>query len=191
VAVGDGGALLLCGGVARAQTRADVDVLNYALVLEYLQAAFYTEAERSKAITGKAGTAAKKVGAVERAHVTAFRDILGSRAVKRPTFDFEGVTEQPRAFLKTAVAFEDLAVAAYKGEAPKLETPQIITSALGIRTVEARHAAWMRHRYGIRPATSAFDEPRSRPEINRIVKETGLIVSAAQTRSNRAPRYTG
>jgi hypothetical protein len=35
------------------------------------------------------------------------------------------------------------------------------------------------HLYGIRPATSAFDEPRSRPEINRIVKETGFIVSAA------------
>jgi Ferritin-like domain len=191
IGVGAGGALLLRGGVARAQTKADIDVLNYALVLEYLQSAFYTEAERSKAITGRAGEAATTVGAVERAHVKAFLDILGNRAVKRPTFDFQGVTEEPRAFLKTAVAFEDLAVAAYKGQAPRLETPQIITSALGIHTVEARHAAWMRHLYGVRPATSAFDEPRSRPEIDRIVRETGFVVSAAQTRSNRAPRYTG
>jgi hypothetical protein len=190
VAVGDGGALLLCGGVARAQTRADVDVLNYALVLEYLQAAFYTEAERSKAITGKAGTAAKKVGAVERAHVTAFRDILGSRAVKRPTFDFEGVTEQPRAFLRTAVAFEDLAVAAYKGEAPKLETPQIITSALGIHTVEARHAAWMR--------TSTASVRRRRRSTSRAAgrRSTGSSRRPGspcrlRRRSNRAPRYTG
>jgi hypothetical protein len=191
VAAGTGGVLLYRSADAPAQTAADVDVLNYALVLEYLQSAFYTEAERSKAIKGRAGTAAKKVGAVERAHVKAFKDLLGSRAVKKPQFDFQGVTEEPRAFLKTAVAFEDLAVAAYKGEAPKLQTPAIITSALGIHTVEARHAAWMRYLYGIRPAVNAFDEPSSRAEINKIVRETGFVTSAAQTRSSQAPRYTG
>src|SRR4029079_2743945 len=90
-----------------AQTAADIDVLNYALVLEYLQAAFYTEAEQAKAIKGRAGGAASTVRAVERAHVKAFLDALGSKAVKRPQFDFQGVTEEPRAFLKTAVAFED------------------------------------------------------------------------------------
>src|SRR5215210_6293019 len=84
VAAGAGGALLLRGGVARAQTAADVDVLNYALVLEYLQAAFYTEAERSKGIQGRAAQAAERVGGVERAHVKAFLDILGNKAVKRP-----------------------------------------------------------------------------------------------------------
>jgi hypothetical protein len=191
VAAGAGGVLLLRGTDAPAQTAADVDVLNYALVLEYLQAAFYTEAERAKAISGRAGEAAKRVGAVERAHVKAFLDALGTKAVKRPQFDFQGVTEEPRAFLKTAVAFEDLAVAAYKGQAPRLQTPAIITTALGIHTVEARHAAWMRYLYGIRPAVDAFDEPRSRSEINRIVRETGFVSSAAQTRSSQAPRYTG
>ena len=55
----------------------DKDVLNYALVLEYLQAAFYTEAERAKGLTGKPRRAAEVVGAVERAHVKAFRDLLG------------------------------------------------------------------------------------------------------------------
>ncbi len=191
VAAGAGGLLLYRGTDAPAQTAADIDVLNYALVLEYLQAAFYTEAEQAKAIKGRAGEAASTVGAVERAHVKAFLDALGSKAVKRPQFDFQGVTEEPRAFLKTAVAFEDLAVAAYKGEAPKLQTPAIITTALGIHTVEARHAAWMRYLYGIRPAVNAFDEPRTRPEINKIVRETGFVTSAPQTRSSQAPRYTG
>jgi hypothetical protein len=191
VAAGAGGALLLRGGVARAQTAADIDVLNYALVLEYLQAAFYSEAERSKAIKGRAAQAAGTVGAVERAHVQAFLDILGGKAVKRPRFDFQGVTEKERSFLKTAVAFEDLAVAAYKGQAGNLETPEIIASALGIHTVEARHAAWMRYLYGIRPAVSAFDEPATRSEINRIVRRTGFITTSAKTRSSRAPRYTG
>ena len=176
---------------AGAASRNDIDILNYALALEYLQAAFYTEAEQAKAIKGRAGEAASTVGAVERAHVKAFLDALGSKAVKRPQFDFQGVTEEPRAFLKTAVAFEDLAVAAYKGEAPKLQTPAIITTALGIHTVEARHAAWMRYLYGIRPAVNAFDEPRTRSEINKIVRETGFVTSTPQTRSSQAPRYTG
>ena len=79
----------------------DIDVLNYALVLEYLQAAFYTEAERAKALTGRTAKAAKVVGAVERAHVKAFRDLLGRKAVGRPHFDFRGVTESNDAFLKS------------------------------------------------------------------------------------------
>ena len=51
----------------------DINILNYALVLEYLQAAFYTEAERNGALNGKAAQAATVLGATERAHVKAFR----------------------------------------------------------------------------------------------------------------------
>ena len=61
--------------------------------------------------------AAQVVGAVERAHVKAFRALLGSEGDQAPRFDFQGVTEDQKPFLKTAVAFEDLAVAAYKGQA--------------------------------------------------------------------------
>src|SRR6188472_3582223 len=68
----------------------DIDILNYALVLEYLQASFYTEAERSGALSGKTAAAARVVGATERAHVKAFRQLLRSQAVKRPAFDFQG-----------------------------------------------------------------------------------------------------
>jgi len=169
----------------------DVEVLNYALVLEYLQAAFYTEAERAKALTGKPAEAAKVVGAVERAHVKAFRDLLGSKAVGRPHFDFQGVTETNRAFLKTAVAFEDLAVAAYKGQARRIRSKAVLTSALGIHTVEARHAAWMRYLNGNTPAADPFDLPRSRREINGIVASTGFITSRPRSTIRREPRYTG
>ena len=169
----------------------DLDVLNYALVLEYLQAAFYTEAERAKALTGRTAKAAKVVGAVERAHVKAFRDLLGRKAVGRPHFDFQGVTESNGPFLKTAVAFEDLAVAAYKGQARRVRSRAVLTSALGIHTVEARHAAWMRYLNGNTPAAGAFDLPKNRREINAIVASTKFITAPPQSTSEREPRYTG
>jgi rubrerythrin len=176
---------------AAALPASDVDVLNYALVLEYLQAAFYTEAERAKALTGRTAKAAKAVGAVERAHVTAFRDLLGRKAVGRPHFDFRGVTESNEAFLKTAVAFEDLAVAAYKGQARRIRSRAVLTSALGIHTVEARHAAWMRYLNGNTPAASAFDKPRNRREINGIVASTNFISDRPRTSGQSEPRFTG
>jgi rubrerythrin len=169
----------------------DVAILNYALVLEYLQASFYTEAERSGALTGKTAEAARVVGATERAHVKAFRKLLGSQAVKRPTFDFQGTTEQQRPFLKTAVAFEDLAVAAYKGQAPKIRSNAVLAAAVGIHSVEARHAAWMRELFGITPAVHAFDQPASRASINRIVASTKFIVAKPHMKAQKKPKYTG
>lgn len=169
----------------------DVDILNYALVLEYLQASFYTEAERSGALTGKTARAASVVGATERAHVKAFRQLLGSQAVKRPTFDFQGTTEQQQPFLKTAVAFEDLAVAAYKGQAPKLRSNQVLAAAVGIHSVEARHAAWMRELFGITPAVAAFDLPASRAKVNRIVASTHFVVAAPRMKARSKPDFTG
>jgi len=169
----------------------DVDILNYALVLEYLQASFYTEAERSGALSGETARAARVVGATERAHVKAFRQLLGSRAVARPTFDFQGVTEQQRPFLRTAVAFEDLAVEAYKGQAPKVRSNAVLAAAVGIHSVEARHAAWMRELFGITPAVNAFDRPASRAKINRIVASTHFIVSRPRMKARNKPHFTG
>jgi len=169
----------------------DVAILNYALVLEYLQSSFYTEAERLKALRGDAAEAARVVGSVERAHVKAFRDVLGSKATKRPSFDFQGTTEGQEPFLKTAVAFEDLAVAAYKGQATRLKAQSALTAAVSIHSVEARHAAWMRYLVGANPARTAFDQPKSKSEINRIVRSTNFITSRASTQRKKAPRFTG
>ncbi len=192
--VSGGGALFLArvpAAGAAGLSASDVDILNYALVLEYLQSSFYTEAERSGALTGKTAEASRVVGATERAHVKAFQKLLGSQAVKRPTFDFQGTTEQQQPFLKTAVAFEDLAVAAYKGQAPKLQSDAVLASAVGIHSVEARHAAWMRQLFGITPALRAFDQPASRASINRIVASTHFIVSKPRMKASEKPKYTG
>jgi len=188
------GALVLGRSEARAASGLsanDIGILNYALVLEYLQASFYTEAERSGALSGKTAQAATVVGATERAHVKAFQKLLGSKAVKRPLFDFQGVTEAQQAFLKTAVAFEDLAVAAYKGQAPKLRSSAVLAAAVGIHSVEARHAAWMRELFGVTPAVNAFDKPATKQSVDRIVSSTHFIVAHPKMKARSKPQYTG
>jgi hypothetical protein len=169
----------------------DVSILNYALTLEYLQASFYTEAEQVGALRGRARRAARVLGAVERAHVAALQKALGSAAVGRPRFDFQGTTEDGQKFLKTAVAFEDLAVAAYKGQAPLIKSNGLLAAAISIHSVEARHAAWMRHLFGIVPAVSAFDQPESRSRIVRVVESTHFIAARPKTTGKGAPHYTG
>jgi hypothetical protein len=176
---------------AAGQGASDVAILNYALTLEYLQAAFYTEAERMGALRGRAAEAAEVVGAVERAHIKAFHDVLGNKAAARPSFNFQGTTENQNGFLKTAVAFEDLAVEAYKGQAPRLQANSALAAALAIHSVEARHAAWMRYLFGVEPAGRAFDQPRSKQQITRVVNSTNFITSSPSTERERTPRYTG
>jgi Ferritin-like domain len=188
---GTAGLLALPAEPAAGQSATDVSILNYALTLEYLQAAFYTEAERMGALRGRAAEAAEVVGGVERAHVKAFKDVLGGNAIKRPSFDFQGTTEDQNAFLKTAVAFEDLSVEAYKGQAPRLEANSALAAALAIHSVEARHAAWMRYLFGVEPATRAFDQPRSKAQVTRVVESTNFITSSPSTAGSRTPRYTG
>lgn len=173
--------------LAQSKKRDDA-ILNFALSLEHLQDAFYTETERLGGFSGQLGRQASVVGAHERAHVKALSKVLGRRAVKAGRYDFGGATEDEAAFRRTAVAFEDLAVAAYKGQAPRIADASYLVAALGIHAVEARHAAWIRRLAGKTPAANAFDEPRSRKSTLQVVSATNFVV---ETRSRRSPRYTG
>jgi rubrerythrin len=173
----------------------DRSVLVYALSLEYLQDAFYTEAERLGALTGPVADAARHLGQVERAHVRAFRRLLGSRAPERPRFDFRGTTEDELAFLRTAVALEELCVGAYAGQVTRIHSPEVLQAAVDIHSVEARHAAWLRHLLDVRPTLTSFDEPRGRRSVVGTVSAKGFIVTGSQaptTHQRRAsPRFTG
>jgi hypothetical protein len=166
----------------------DVSILQFALTLEYLQAAFYAEVVRNKVLTGALANQARIVGGHERAHVAALRGVLGAKAANSPSFDFAGATESPDAFRRTAVAFEDLAVAAYKGQAPHIYSKDYLASLLAIHSVEARHAAWIRRLAGKLPAPTAFDQPITRAATDELVSSTHFIVT---TESRRSPRFTG
>lgn len=186
------GALAAAGGAeAAGPGGGDIAILNFALSLEYVQAAFYTEAERMGALTGVAGRAAAQIGAVERAHVRALIAAIGKGHVKRPSFDFGEVTSDGDAFLRTAVAFEDLAVAAYKGQLGRIASRAYLSAALSIHSVEARHAAWIRYLASQTPAADAVDKPITRREAERLVAATGFIVPAPVARRSRRPSFTG
>jgi len=189
-----GAAAVLAGSRAAGAdglSRGDVHILNYALTLEYLQAAFYAEAVRRGALRGQTARAARQIGAVERAHVTAFQELLGRQAAAAPFFDFRGTTEDPNAFLRTAVAFEDLAVSAYKGQTTRIQARAVLAAALAIHSVEARHAAWIRYLNGVLPASRALDEPLSERQVGVLVRSTGFIVGRPRTRASGPPSFTG
>lgn len=187
------GALTLWPSAATAQPDSgDVAILNFALSLEYLQASFYTEAERIGALHGALAHQANVVGTHERAHVAAFKQLLGSAAIKQPAFNFHGVTENADAFRSTAVAFEDLATAAYKGQAPLIKAKSYLAGALAIHSVEARHAAWIRRLAGFLPAAKALDEPLNAPSVINIVNSTHFVtLHDPQTSTEASPRLTG
>jgi hypothetical protein len=175
-----------------AATAGDVAILNFALTLEYLQAAFYTEAERVGSLSGALAEQARVVGAHERAHVAGFRAVLGAAAVRQPSFDFHGVTDSPTSFRSTAVAFEDLAVAAYKEQLPKIRSRSYLATAVAIHSVEARHAAWIRSLAGIVPAANAFDEPLADTKVVDIVNATHFVTLSPPVTSVEArPHFTG
>jgi Ferritin-like domain len=170
----------------------DVAILNFALVLEYLQASFYTEAERVGSLHGALAEQARVVGSHERAHVKAFQRTLGRAAVKSPSFNFRGTTDSPHLFRATAVAFEDLAVGAYKEQLPKIHSDRYLAAAISIHSVEARHAAWIRYLAQIVPAEHAFDAALPDHETVDIVDATHFVsLQAPRTSARHAPEFTG
>ncbi len=187
------GAFSLRPGLAAASASSgDVTILNFALALEYLQASFYTEAERIGALHGALAHQAHVVGAHERDHVRAFKAQLGSAAIKQPNFNFRGVTENPNAFRSTAVGFEDLATAAYKEQAPKIKSRANLAAALSIHSVEARHAAWIRRLAGFLPAAKAFDDPLGDRRVVDIVNSTHFVtLQVPNTSARTSPGFTG
>jgi len=154
----------------------DVAILNYALTLEYLEAAFYAEAVSMGKFAGNVGTFAQIVSAHENAHVTFLKGALGSAAVKKPTFDFKGTTTDEAKFKATAQVLEDTGVAAYLGQVGNIKSKKILSAAGSILPIEARHAGWIRDINGVSGAPSPFEGAKTKGQVLAAVKATGFIV---------------
>jgi hypothetical protein len=172
-------------------SRGDTAILRFDLVLEYLQAALYTEAEGIGALNAKTLGWARVVGAHERAHVQAIKNLLGRDAVSSPSFNFRGVTEREQPFIKTAVAFEELTAALLKWQAVRLDSREIVAAVATLHSVETRHAAWIRRIVGLQPASVAFDKPAAQNRMARLIASTHFVASRARTAGKASPPYTG
>jgi Ferritin-like domain len=191
-AVGVGGLFAAeAAPAAAAVSKNDIAILRFDLVLEYLQSGFYTEAERLGELTPKTLAWARVVGAHERAHVQALKGLLGRNVVPSPGFNYRGITSDESAFIKTAVAFEDLTAALLKWQAPRLDSRSIVAAAVTLHSVETRHAAWIRHLIGLEPATTAFDKPASQARMARLISSTRFVAAKPRVTRRSRPRYTG
>ena len=157
----------------------DRKILNFALLLEYLGAAFYAEANSQGALSGELATFSQVVAQHEAAHVAAVQGLLGSSARSKPEFDFKDTTSDRKKFARTAQMLEDNDVAALQGAAPSIESKAVLAAAGSFLPVEARQAAWIRDINGRgdspSPARVAFSKPRSTAEVQSVLDATGFI----------------
>lgn len=162
--------------VAAPSPELDVEVLNYALLLEELQAAFYERALDRDRLRGELREFAEVVLGHEQEHVKLLRSALGRKARPIPRFDFGSAVTSPRRFAAAAQQLEDLGVAAYNGQAANLTRDALIAAAR-IVSVDARHAAWIRAIQGRPPARQATDPSSTRAETLAAVRKTGFVKS--------------
>jgi hypothetical protein len=152
----------------------DVDILNYALTLEFLETEFYTRAAKQvKGLSKYERDLTKELRDNEAAHVDALSATikdLGGKPVAKPTFQFGGAFASRTAYLKTANVLEDTGVSAYNGAAPMIKSVDVLAAAGGIVQVEARHAALIRLVRNKPPAPRAFDRASEMKEILAAVK---------------------
>jgi rubrerythrin len=164
--------------------KGDIGILNYALTLEYLEAAFYNEAtannKRKTFLKGAQEQAfLKRVTADENAHVAFLKKALGSQAIAAPKVDFGATTASEAAFIKTAVALENTGVGAYSGQALNIANPAYAAAALSIWSVEARHASvaglLLKPTSKNLSPNGAFDQPKTAAQVLKAVEATGFL----------------
>lgn len=125
----------------------DVEVLNYALTLEHLEAAFYTMVVAGGKLSGNALKYLTVIRDHEVAHVDAIAKGLmqgGATPVKaRKSYDFAklGDMNTQDGILKIAAILEATGVGAYNGAARELTNKTILGVAGSIVAIEARHTA--------------------------------------------------
>jgi rubrerythrin len=157
-------ALAMSGG-------SDVDILNFALTLEYLESTFYDEAKTRAKASGELKSLIGLLADDEKQHVealTATIKKLGGKPVAEPKFDFP--YSNTAGFLKLAQTFEDTGVSAYNGAGPMIKSKEVLGAAGSIVQVEARHAAAIRLQNKEEPAPEAFDPSLDEAQVLKAVE---------------------
>jgi len=154
--------------LAKATTN-DLEILNYALTLEYLEAEFYTRGLDGDVLSGRDRDLVEPIRDHEQEHVTAVTQTIkdmGGKPAEKPNFTFpDGTFTSKKKFLTTASAFEELGVTAYHGQVPRIDDADILKAAAAIAGVESRHAAIVADLLGGDPFPSAFEKNMSMKQV--------------------------
>jgi Ferritin-like domain len=166
-------ASMLFSGKASAKTD-DVDIANFALTLEYLEAEFYAMAVDSGVLSGDALGVVENLADHEARHVAALKDLLegaGATPVEKPTFTFpEDALSSEASILDLAATLEPVGVGAYLGAAPLISSPSILAAAGSIAGVEGEHVVAVNWLLGVVPyANEAFPKALTLDEVSAAV----------------------
>jgi len=160
----------------------DVTILNYALTLEYIEAAAYKAINDAGVLTGRAAAYFKAFGQQEQDHVNALLATipkLGGTPVQAPALDFSSVPTDAAGIVKFFQTVEAVGVSAYLGAAGSIKNFDVLEAALSIHAIEAEHTAALADL--VAPGTnlfapSPFETPRTPDEVLAIV---GPFIKAA------------
>ena len=149
----------------------DLAIVNYALTLEYLETEFYAKVAKSGLFKGPTLSTLKTFGAEEAQHVAALHKVASSlgKAAPKPTGKFPLGSAAKVAMLAATV--ENLGASAYLGQAPLIQSKEVLAAALSIHSIEARHAATLNLLTKQNPTpTGAFAKPMTMAEVLKAVK---------------------
>jgi len=170
----------------------DVDILQFALTLEFLETAFYQQgfamfSDSDFAALGLSATDLtnlKSIGQTEQTHVTTLLSAIaatGTQPVAPCTYNFGFKTAAE--MVATASVLENVGVSAYLGAAPLLTSPAILTVAAEIVTVEARHQTFIRTASKAAAVPSAFDTPLG---VRNVFSLAAAFITSCPSGSNLA-----
>jgi len=177
------GASLVAGGVlnapyaaanAPAVAKGDLDILNYALTLEYLESDFYATGLAKGFLSGRELELITPIGDHEKQHVAAVTQTiksLGGTPVDKPKITYPaGIFDSKEKFLATASVFEELGVTAYHGQVPLIKSGDILGAAASIAGVESRHAAIIATLIGGNPFPNQIEKHADMATVLAAVK---------------------
>jgi hypothetical protein len=183
-------------GVSLAQSPAqDLEILNYALTLEHLEARAYRDLIASDLLTGQVLEFFRAFGAHESAHVEALtqtiRDLGGTPVQEQERYNWPTFQNQQEV-LEYFHTVEELGAAAYLGQAPRIQNAELLTAAVSIHNVEGQHAAVLADLIGAQPSP-AFAEARTMEQVLQVVTPILTTVPEGMPRTGRggSTRHSG
>ncbi|MEA2405480.1 MAG: hypothetical protein QOE08_2127 [Thermoleophilaceae bacterium] len=145
----------------------DVNIVNFALTLEYVESDFYRQVADAKLFSGRQADLLKRIGEDEQEHVSALEAAvkkLGGKAPARPSTTFP-VERAPRQVLGVGAQLEDAGAAAYLGQMRNILDRDLLATALAIHSVEGRHAGVLNRLTGQPFSSGSFASPRTMDDV--------------------------